>query len=830
MLLSPSYHHFLTDMDEGSYPKATATNPTALANNAIRSISFQEPQKAIQTAFRHLLSLIQEQQASTHEFDSQFNRLSVRIDVIEQKHLDDKQVQQAKHDELKRELHQGFQQRYVNNLEERIASSERDNHHLRKEIKMMDSRYGQELSAMRDTLNLLMHNLGFSPDSSDDDNNGDGSEKEQKDEEAAGEIAKVEGQHEVEYGKVEIANSKVPSLTIQSELRNTDREQTISKEEDDGCVYAPGKEEHSGETNETNDQSLRVPAVAPSEKGTIVSGDRIITESVDVANETNEDDESLNVEDIANGIDMTLPTTPLRPDAGQGTTNNTAVSKQTLTRPTQMNSASHWPSTVVLDASKTKLAFHETLVSRLERLEGTYDEILRKHHNGNDIAPIPPSKAECEMSANDSGPFNTIKGTKEDVLKLEIEIAAIKSRVDSTDAFLDGCIDASDKTEEMEIPSDDGNTAQATLSSILQKHNKTIQKEMEETNERLKTLSVEISSRLESHELELSQQSRGQSIFSEAKVEMDSISSRSHGNSVDDAVVSDLQQKMRLFGDRLDVQEAKLAHKSRNLPTASTDDGWKNQVDKSLFQLEKEKVDSSHLDSTVASLEDKYNQQYDVLANDISQLREDGFVFSNLSTGSEPSGGNDGRLQEALTSIEAAQTTIGSLRNELEDLISKLDDKPTLEQVKALLGSVESTYKDRFATHEALQSAIGDIHQGLKQKMTRSDVSNVISKAIEKTQLGLTKEKDSLMIGRAPYRCIGCNSIFPGVSNSIATKVNHNALPTPSIGFGRSLHAKRFFHVREDGDKRGTGGGGGGVIRTRRPRPSAGTTSIYARR
>ena len=180
------------------------------------------------------------------------------------------------------------------------------------------------------------------------------------------------------------------------------------------------------------------------------------------------------------------------------------------------------------------------------------------------------------------------------------------------------------------------------------------------------------------------------------------------------------------------------------------------------------------------------------------------------STTSEVSEGNDdGQLQEALCAVEAAQTTISSLQSDMEDLISKLDEKPSVDQVKALLVSVEASYKDRFASHEALQLAIGEIHQGLKQKMTRSDVSNVVSKSIEKARLGLIEEKDSLMIGRAPYRCIGCNSLFPGVSNSIAKKVNHNALPTPSIGFGRSLHAKRYFHVREDGKRRGGGSGGG---------------------
>ena len=835
------------DEDPNSYSKVI--NPTALANNAIKSISFQEPQQAIKDALRHLLTLIQEQQASTHELNSQCNGISTRIDVLEQKYLDARQVQRAKQEEQKKELQEECQQQYgaqIDDLVERLASSEKDNHDLREEMKNMDSRYGQELSVMRDTLNLLSHNLGFSPgdDGDRDGDNGDGSEKEQKDWETAAEIAEMEKNHRVQGGKIKVTHSKQPSSTIQSELRDRGvgllevEHEDILEEMDDGSVDHLDKEKkHPGETDEP---SLTVSAATSSGKGAIVGDDSILTKSLDeAADKTIEDDASINVEDIANDIDKTLPTALLRRDSGQGSTKTTAVSKQTPARSNQMNSASHRSSTAVFDASKTKLAFHETLVSRLERLEGTYDEILRKHHNGNSNSAL---KVECEKSATSTGnesESSNNNAMKEKILELEMEILALKSRVDSTDAFLDGCIDASNKTEEKFSDDSDPVPAPApiTLSSILQEQNKITRKNIEETNQRVDALSMELSSRLAQNELELSQQSRGQPDFSPAKVEMDK--THSHGNSVDDAVVLDLEQKMRLLSDRLDDQEAKLvAQKSRNLPAVPTDIVWKNQVDKSLLRLENEKVDSSHLDSTVVSLENKCNTKYDALADTIRRLREDGLATSsdsasdaNIGTGSvsEASDGDDGRLEEALASIEAAQTTMGSLQNELERLISKLDDKPSCDQVKALLGSVESTYKDRFATHEALQSAIGDIHQGLKQKMTRSEVSNIVSKSIEKAWLGLTEEKDSLMIGRAPYRCIGCNSLFPGVSNSIATKVNHNALPTPSIGFGRSLHAKRYFHVREDGDKRGGGGGGGGgVIRTRRPRHSAGT--IYARR
>ena len=399
----------------------------------------------------------------------------------------------------------------------------------------------------------------------------------------------MEENHRVQGGKIKVTHSKKPSSTIQSELRDTDvgllaEHEDIREEVDDGSVDHPDKEKkHPGETDE---RSLTVSAATSLGNGTIVGDDRILIKSLDEPDETNEDDSSINVEDIANDIDKTLSTALLRPDAGQGSTNNTAVSKQSPARQNQINSASHRSSTVVFNASKTKLAFHDTLVSRLERLEGTYDEILRKHHNGNSNSAL---KAECEKSAaSNEIESSDSNAMKENILKLQMEILDIKSRVDAMDAFLDGCIDASNKTEEKSSDNSAPAPAPITLNSILQEQNKITQKNIEETNQRVDDLSMELSSRLAQNELELSQQSRGQSDLSPAKVEMDK--THSHGNSVNDAVVSDLEQKMRLLSDRLDDQEAKLvAQKSRNLPAVSTDDGWKNQVDRAFFDSRKKR-------------------------------------------------------------------------------------------------------------------------------------------------------------------------------------------------------------------------------------------------
>jgi len=743
-------------------------NYTASANCAIKSISnaFHEPQKAITDALSHLLNLIQHEQACSHE-------LSARIHDLEQRHQQQVQVQQLK-DELKRELQEGFQQQYdvkLDNLAERLAASEKDNRALRQIMQTMEGRHNEELLEMEETMRLMTHNLGFSPNSDDYDDDGEG-------EEQTGEHHRVDGEP-ADSARTRQNDIEEESLSTNQKLWETHVEQDdIQKEAD------PNEEKHPEEINE---QSATVLAVSSSKKGAIIDGDKTAANEL----EEEDDDASLGIEDGANDIDKALP-----------------ASKHTIVRPRPRSSAS-LRSSMVVKASQSKVAFHETLVSRLKRLEDTYDEIV-KCRTDNDM---PPSEAEYTQSTGGSRSTNYDE-MKDNILKLEREIMTIKSRLGSIAAFLVGCINADEMTNE--TPSDTTIAAAApapSLSSILQEKNKIIKSSIDETNERVDALSSRLAQSL-------------------AQRESGTDSSRNSG-SVDPAAISILEQKVKLLSDRMLVgQNTKCepfdAEKDGNRPAVLTDEGWKHQVDKNLAQLEREKADSSQVDSMLASFEDKCNESQSALVDAMPKLGVDGFTCGTPSNSAgEASEGNDVLVQEALRSVEVAQATVSSLQKELEGLVSKLNDKPSLDEIKALIVSVESTYKDRFASHEALQAAIDDIHQGLKQKMARSDVSSVISKSIEKARLGLTEERESLMIGRAPYRCIGCNKLYPGgVSNSIATKVNHNALPTPSIGFGRLLHARRYFHVRDgDDDSRGAGGG---VIRARPPRHSGGT--IYARR
>ena len=686
-------------------------NQTALANNAIKSISFQDPQEAIQDALRHLLALVQQEQSNHHE-------LEARVHALEKEHCscdaDDtfKQQQQQElqllRDELRRELQTEFQQRYDATLE-RLESSEKSNQELRQDLR------------------LLTHNLGFSPN-----------EEKEEEEEVV--------EEEVETEEAAVATEK--AAEVKEVEKHDDAEDKMN----------------SGENSPKEALADQLPpalAVLSSSSSGSPTADNTIDENASQHKDKDdenkdEDDASLGIEDIISSAD-----------------DDTSKAKETNARPRSItsNSASRRWASIPVDASKNKLAFHETLVSRLERLEDAYEDIAKRREVVNDIPP-PPSSSE----------MNNTEATQ----------------TSSTAVVTD------------------------TLPSILKEQRQLAQRSTDKTNERIDALSRELSSRLTKSEVALSQLSQLQK-----DLQRETNGRRNSDCSVDTCTtdaICDLQQKETLLSKRLDHTSSanhETPQEENNLPAKRPiTEGWMEQIDKSLALLQKDKADTSYVDNIMATLGDRCNQNHDA----IRQLREDGFATaseggsdtcisttstSNSSTSEASEADDDGRFKEALCAIEAAQTTISSLQNDMEDLIAKLDEKPSVDQVKALLVSVEASYKDHFASHEALRLAIGEIHQGLKQKMTRSDVSDVISKSIEKARLGLTEEKDSLMIGRAPCRCIGCNSLFPGVSNSIAKKVNHNALPTPSIGFGRYLHAKRYFHVREDGERRGGGSGGG---------------------
>lgn len=65
----------------------------------------------------------------------------------------------------------------------------------------------------------------------------------------------------------------------------------------------------------------------------------------------------------------------------------------------------------------------------------------------------------------------------------------------------------------------------------------------------------------------------------------------------------------------------------------------------------------------------------------------------------------------------------------------------------------------------------------MRKKMTKDEVIALVQVLLNNAKDDIQSNSDSLMIGRVPYRCIGCDRLFShGVHDKIATKINHDAL------------------------------------------------------
>jgi hypothetical protein len=168
------------------------------------------------------------------------------------------------------------------------------------------------------------------------------------------------------------------------------------------------------------------------------------------------------------------------------------------------------------------------------------------------------------------------------------------------------------------------------------------------------------------------------------------------------------------------------------------------------------------------------------------------------------------------------------IERELGGLTSKLKDKPSQHQIDSMLRDLESTMSERLGQDQTLQLIIENMKIGehlsialicqnigstlskltimmhravteLKQRLTRGEVLNLIKNAFSEAKLGIQNTKDSLMVGRMPYKCLGCSQSFPsGVNGLRAPKVNHDSLPPfqPLVPNGRRERGTSLPSVR----------------------------------
>lgn len=179
------------------------------------------------------------------------------------------------------------------------------------------------------------------------------------------------------------------------------------------------------------------------------------------------------------------------------------------------------------------------------------------------------------------------------------------------------------------------------------------------------------------------------------------------------------------------------------------------------------------------------NVQCDVdeCKNSIEDMEKRHFTASALSADFDI----DERIRDATQAVQSNLNEVLSsqleglkqVEDEMEKIASQLAEKPDEEQINTMLQDLELSVFKHVGIDKDLKSVIHTMKTDLTHKMTKEQVLGLVKQLIKGAKEGITKNAAnaaSLMIG---YKCMGCNDIHPeGVNRFIATKVNHNALPS----------------------------------------------------
>lgn len=221
----------------------------------------------------------------------------------------------------------------------------------------------------------------------------------------------------------------------------------------------------------------------------------------------------------------------------------------------------------------------------------------------------------------------------------------------------------------------------------------------------------------------------------------------------------------------------------------------KTEVNHNLQQL------STMVDSSMASNEESLQIIFDNVSDckeRIALLEKQALTEDVLSLSVEE------RIRNVTESITSNMNDVISTRleglkvveNEMDRITSKLADKPDQKQITEMLQDLEKSVLKHVGIDDTVKAALANVKSDLNDKVTREQVLGLVKKLLRGTKERITKNSglagDSLMIG---YKCIGCNDVHPdGVNHSMATKVNHNALP-----LGRSMTPPMFPYCQSLG-------------------------------
>ena len=253
-------------------------------------------------------------------------------------------------------------------------------------------------------------------------------------------------------------------------------------------------------------------------------------------------------------------------------------------------------------------------------------------------------------------------------------------------------------------------------------------------------------------------------------------------------------------------------NESTELETEATNEVISSTIQEKIDLLDKEKANktevnyklqqlSSTVDSSMASNEESLQRIFD----NVSDCKERiALLETQVPTEDTLSLSVDERIRNATESMTSNMNDVISTRleglrvveEEMDRITSTLADKPDQKQITEMFQDLEKSVLKHVGIDDTVKAALANVKSNLNDKVTREQVLGLVKKLLRGTKERITKSNgltgDSLMIG---YKCIGCNDVHPdGVNHSMATKVNHNALP-----LGRSMTPPMFPYCQSIG-------------------------------
>ena len=181
-------------------------------------------------------------------------------------------------------------------------------------------------------------------------------------------------------------------------------------------------------------------------------------------------------------------------------------------------------------------------------------------------------------------------------------------------------------------------------------------------------------------------------------------------------------------------------------------------------------------ESTNRSL-DEHGQKIEVLEEAVEEIRGQ-IGGPGLEEFAEKQKKIDAELQKA---VELQHEGLEKATESLEHAMDILNSLPSTDTVIDMIDtSKEEVVSAVDEVTGALKLNLEGVRRDVVRKTAREDVLRLIAKALREAMDRLRPHDDALMIGRAPVRCIACNTVMDSVHDKPAAKVIHGALSAQS--------------------------------------------------